>query len=177
MAHVSKNALLGTLNNTINASANLKTATKNAYQDLTDSLYQVEVAHATTVSESGVVNLSTVQPANSFLEDVIVICTSNAAFDSAELGVRVGTALGGTQILNSTASLEPGSSTATTAGVGTSIHDKIRASLEGNATITLTAGQVYTATERTIHTQVSASTGGFTDNNGEFTVAMKYIQL
>lgn len=181
MSHVTKNALKDDLNRTIQATSNAGTSIKNTYNNLVDSLYQVEVAHANTTSGSGVVNLSTVQPANTFLEDVIIICTSGVGFDAASLGARIGTAVGGTQILEPAAAsntcLEPGASEAITAGVGTSIHDKIRTSLAGNATITLKAGSVYTDTERTIHTQVSASAGGFDDNNGEFTVAMRYVQL
>lgn len=179
MSHVTKNALKNTLKKTINAGANRKASIESAYTDLVDSLYQVEVAHANTVSGSGVVNLSVTQPANSFIEDVIIICTANAAFSTSGLGARVGTSAGDGTILNSFVCLEPNSSTGINAGVGTSIHDKIRLSLAGNATISLSAGEVYTATKRTIHTQVSASvdTFGFTNDNGEFTVAVKYVQL
>ena len=177
MSHITKNALKDDLSRTIRANADAATAIKSTYTDLVDSLYQVEVAHANTTSGSNVVNLSTVQPANSFLEDVIVICTSTANFDTAGLGVRIGTSVGDGTIEDLRLALEPESSTEITAGVGTSIHQKIQQSLQGNAQLVLTAGQVYTTTERTIHTQVSASTGGFEDNAGEFTVAMRYVQL
>jgi hypothetical protein len=178
MSHVTKNTLKTQLNNTAQGGANQRKAIKNAYNSLVDSLYQVETAHGNTVSESVTVNLSTIQPANSFLEDVIVICTSDASFGSSTLGTLVGTTQNGNDIVGASfsASLEPASSTATTAGVGTSIHPKITTTLEGNSAITLTAGEAYTATERTIYTTVTAS-GGFNDADGEFTVAMKYIQL
>jgi len=177
MSHVTKNALKDDLNRTIQATSNAGTSIKTTYDNLVDSLYQVEVGHANTTSGSGVVNLSTVQPANTFLEDVIVICTSGVGFDAASLGVRIGTSVGGGTIENLYNALEPASSEAITAGIGTSIHGKIQASLAGQAALTLEPGTVYSATQRTIHTQVSASTGGFDDNNGEFTVAMRYVQL
>ena len=175
MSHVTKNALKDDLNRTIQATSNAGTSIKNTYNNLVDSLYQVEVAHANTTSGSGVVNLSTVQPANTFLEDVIVICTSAVGFDAAALGVRIGTSVGDGTIENLPLALEPGSSETIAAGVGTSIHSKIQDSLGGNAPLILTAGTVYSATQRTIHTQVSASTGGFDDNDGEFTVAIPLL--
>ena len=184
MSHVTKNALKVDLGRTIHSNAKGGDQIRTTYDNLIDSLYQVEVGHASTTSGSGVVNISTVQPANSFIEDVVIICTSAVNFDAASLGARIGTAVGGTQILGNAANsdknfdcLEPAASEATTAGVGTSIHDKIRTSLAGNGTIILTAGQVYTATERTIHTQVSMSTGGFDNDFGEFTAALRFVQL
>lgn len=176
MAHISSNTLKDTLKKTINAGADRKRAAESAFDNLVDSLYQVETAHANTTSGSGVVNLSVTQPANSYIEDIAVVCTSNAAFDTAHIGTRVGTTQGGTQILNVSHSIT-GSTTATTVGTGTSTVAKTQLALQGNAVLDITAGQAYTATARTIHTQVSASDGGFKNNNGEFTVAVSYIQL
>ena len=117
MSHVTKNALKDDLNRTIQATSNAGTSIKTTYDNLVDSLYQVEVGHANTTSGSGVVNLSTVQPANTFLEDVIVICTSGVGFDAASLGVRIGTSVGGGTIENLYNALEPASSEAITAGI------------------------------------------------------------
>jgi len=176
MSHVSSNTLKDSLKRTINAGANRKRAAESTFNNLVDSLYQVETAHANTTSGSGVVNLSVTQPANSYIEDIAVICTSAAAFDTAHIGTRVGTTVGGTQILNVSHSLT-GSTTAMTVGTGTSTVAKTQLALKGEAVLDLTAGQAYTATARTIYTQVSASTDGFTNNSGEFTVAVSYIQL
>lgn len=179
MAHVTKKSLQNELNNQIVGNSVTKRTGRAANANLVDSLYTTEIATGLTISESGVVTLETTQPANSFIEDIAVVCTANAAFDSAALGVRVGTTSGGAQIVNVdySSSLEPGSSTATTAGIGTSTVAKNQVALQGNKALDLVAGQAYSATERVIYTQVSASTGGFTNNSGEFTVAVKYVKL
>lgn len=179
MAHITKKSLQAQLDNQILGNSVTKRTGKAANASLVDSLYTTEIASGLTISESGVVTLQTTQPANSYIEDIAVVCTANAAFDSAELGIRVGTAEGGAQIVNVdySSSLEPGSSDATTAGIGTSTVAKTQVALQGNKALDLVAGQAYSATERVIYTQVSASTGAFTTNTGEFTAAVTYVKL
>jgi hypothetical protein len=133
----------------------------------------------TTVSESGVVNIELVQPANTVLEDIIILCTAASSHDTATIGFRAGTAVGGEQVVAgvATAVAGPDVGTSTTVGQGTSIHSKIATALQGGAPIIIVAGAAYTATERTIHCQVSASTGAFDTNTGAFRAIGKYYNL
>lgn len=132
---------------------------------------------ATTTSASGVVNIELVQPANTILEDIIVLCTAASSHDTATIGFRAGTAVGGEQVVAGVANAVAGSGTSTAIGQGTSIHSKVATSLQGGAAITLVAGAGYTSTERTIHCQISASTGAFDTDTGAFRVIGKYYNL
>lgn len=156
---------------------------KSALENVIDSTNNIEAVTGLTVSESGVVTIELTQPAKSFLEEVTVICTAEASLGSAgDLGFRLGTTLGGAQIITgddaNTASIH---ASAATFGIGTgsSTNSTLATALDGNATLeTFTVNTPYSATERTLYAQVSASGGKlFDDNVGEFAVSIKYIKL
>jgi hypothetical protein len=134
-----------------------------------------------TTSGSNVVNIPLIQPANTALEDIIVLCTAATSHDTATIGFRAGTtAYGDQQIItgsDSGTSSIAGSGTSTTVGQGTSIHSKIATSLQGGGPHTIIAGSGYTTEERTIYCQVSGSTGAFDTDTGAFRVIGKYYNL
>jgi len=149
----------------------------SSLDNLVDSVYQISTKTVLTTSGSGVVNIPITQPANSIIEDVIVTCTEATSHDTAVVGFKMGTAEGGNQIVTDVVNAIAGSGTSVAAGKGTSTVAKLATALGGGAAITLTADSGYTSSGRTLHAQVSSSTGGFDTNTGEFTVALKYISL
>mgnify|MGYP003110516210 CR=1 FL=1 len=130
-----------------------------------------------TVSGSGVVNLELVQPANTVLEDIIVLCTSATSHQTATIGFKAGTSVGGEQVVAAVMNAIAGSGTSTTVGQGTSIHSKVTTALQGGGAITLVAGAGYTSAERTIHCQVTASALGFNNDDGAFRAIGKYYNM
>ena len=138
----------------------------------------------TTTSGSGVVNLQLVQPANTILEDIVVLCTTAASLaqvdDTAagDVGFKAGTTEGGTDIMAGVGNAITGSGNAVKVGQGSSIHAKVQTSLEGDGALTLAAGSGYTSTERTVHCQVSCSIDTrFDTDTGAFRVIGKYYNL
>jgi hypothetical protein len=182
MAHVSKQSLQNQLDNAVLGDAGQRRTGRAANASLIDSLYTIETAAGLTVSESGIVNLQTIQPAKSYIEEITVVTTAEASLDESDLGFKVGTSEGGEQIIAmsgaTTASLGD-SVTAVTEGTGSSTTTLLTTALGGTATPTMVQHSVYTSTERTIHTQISCSTVTklFDTNTGEFTVAVKYVKL
>lgn len=131
-----------------------------------------------TISGSNIVNIPLIQPANTALEDIIVLCTAATTHDSAHVGFQAGNAaFGGEQIIAAQSQSIAGTGTSVTVGQGSSIHSKIATSLQGGHPHTIVAGAGYTATERTIYCQVSGSTGGFSTNTGAFRVIGKYYNV
>ena len=174
----SKKSLQSTLNATINGGANYKKTVKTAQADLLNTVMCSTYSDiVNTVSESGVVNIPITQPANTVIEDIIPICTTGTSHDTALIGFKVGTAEGGTQIVDAVTDAIAGSGTSVAAGQGTSIHVKIQTSMQGDAPLIIVPGAGYTATDRTIYCQVSASTGAFDTNTGAFRVIAKYYNL
>ena len=182
MAHVSKQSLQNQLDNAVLGDAGQRRTGRAANASLVDSLYTIETAAGLTVSESGIVNLQTIQPAKSYIEEITVVATVEASLEASDLGFKVGTSAGGEQIIAmsgaSTASLGD-TVTAVTEGTGSSTTTLVTTALGGFATPTLVQHSTYTSTERTIHTQISCSTAGqtFDADTGEFTVAVKYVKL
>ena len=178
MSHITKNALKDDLSRTIRANADAATAIKSTYNNLVDSLYQVEVGHTNTTSGSNLVDMAITQPANSIIEEVTVVCTSAAAYDTAQLGLTVGT--GGSlseEIIAATTNSIATNAGALALGKGFSTTNASRTAFGGGADASLVVDSPYTSTSRTITATVSGSTGGFKNNTGEFTLAVKYIQL
>ena len=188
MAHLSKKQLKIELDRTINAPANRRSEIKKAYEDLVDTAIhrtppEPDVSFLTT-SGSGVVNIPIVQPANTVLTDCVVLCTADAALASANLvGLRIGTTAGAVDIAAAVNNaFNKGGATLDTiaAGKGTSIHAKIAASLSGSDFTFAAYPAVYTATERTLHVQISGSTGDtdtFNTNTGAFKPILHFERL
>ena len=178
MAHLKKKKLDSDFSSTLLGGVQYKETATPIYNNLVDSLYSTEVVSENTVSESHEVTLQVIQPANSIIEDVVVVCTSDASLDSGVIGLKVGT--GGTdseQIVaaNNTALLGS-AGTSLDAGKGTSTVDTFRTALGGGALIALVADSPFTDSERTVTATVSAS-ADFDTDTGEFTLALKYLQL
>jgi len=176
-----KTALKSQLDRTLQGDSSLKAQGKTANTALLNSVMCSTYSTAVnTVSGSGVVNIPLTQPANTILEDIIPICTVGASHDSGDVGFKVGNAaFGGAQIVGAVVNAIQNDSTSTAAGQGASIHTKITTALQGGAPLEIVAGAGYTATERTIYCQVSASAGPsyFKDDNGAFKVVAKYYNI
>ena len=175
---IAKKALLSQLDNIILGGAQVKNSIRPVNSNLIGSLMCSTYSNVVnTVSGSGVVNIPIVQPANTVIEDIIPICTTDTSHDTATIGFKVGTAEGGAQVVAAIVNAITSSGTSVAAGVGTSIHTKVQASMGGGAALTITPGAGYSATERTIYAQVSGSTGAFDTDAGAFRVIAKYYNL
>ena len=186
MAHVSKLKLQEALNKSINASAQHKKSLKAAYADLVDSTAHKTIPHPDisllTTSGSGVVTMEVVQPANSVITEIMVLCTADTSAPAAQkVGLRIGTTAGGTDILGGTdtdnsQSFGTGISVVKK-GQGCSTHAKFATQFSGS-TLTLqpqtaTTTPLLATAERNIYVQVSASAasavnGRFDTNTGAF---------
>ena len=153
-----------------------------SFVNVLDSTFDTATGTGLTVSESGVVTIEIDQPAKSILEEVTVVCTSEASIGSAAaLGFRVGTTAGGQDIITggeaNTASIHAATTTIG-AGTGSSTLRDIQASLDGASVLEpITVNTPFSSTQRTLYAQISCSTDAFDDNVGEFAVAVKYIRL
>ncbi|MDA8978390.1 hypothetical protein N9F67_00805 [bacterium] len=175
---IAQKSLLSQLDNAILGGASVKGAIRPVNSNLVGSLMCSTYSNVVnTTSGSGVVNIPIVQPANTVIEDIIPICTSDTGHESATIGFKVGTAEGGAQVVAAVTNAITGLGTSVTAGQGTSANTAVRTSIQGGADIVITPGAGYSLYERTIYAQVSGSTGGFTDNNGAFRVIAKYYNL
>lgn len=189
MAHVSKLKLQEALNKSINASAQHKKSLKAAYADLVDSTAHKTIPHPDisllTTSGSGVVTMEVVQPANSVITEIMVLCTADTSAPAAQqVGLRIGTTEGGQEILEKSgpndamASASFGNAiTVIKKGQGVSTHSKFATQFSGSV-LTLepqtdTTTPLLATAERNIYVQVSASAasavnGRFDTNTGAF---------
>tara|TARA_B110000211_G_C13787020_1_gene424522 strand:- start:7 stop:546 length:540 start_codon:yes stop_codon:yes gene_type:complete len=177
---IAQKSLLSQLDNAILGGASVKGAIRPVNSNLVGSLMCSTYSNVVnTTSGSGVVNIPIVQPANTVIEDIIPICTSAASFDAASLGFLVSSGSHGAEdvVLPVVNAIAVGSSESTPPGQGSSIHGKVVTSMGGGAPLVITPAAGYTATERTLYTQVSGSTGGFDNNTGAFRVIIKYYNL
>ena len=177
---IAKKSLLSQLDNIILGGAQVKNPIRPVNSNLVGSLMCSTYSNVVnTTSGSGVVNIPIVQPANTVIEDIIPICTSAASFDTASLGFLVSSGSHGAEdvVLPVVNAIAAADSTSTSPGQGSSIHGKIATSMGGGAPLVITPAAGYTATERTLYTQVSGSTGGFDNNTGAFRVIIKYYNL
>ena len=138
------------------------------------------VAELSSNTDTYVANndLGITQPANSIIKSVTFLCTEAAAYSSGDLGVTLGTAAGGGQVIanGDTDSLE-GAGTACAVGIGTSTDAILRANLNGTANVAFvtTASVVFSASERTIFPEVVPAAGGITA--GKFQCIIELIQF
>mgnify|MGYP003143070426 CR=1 FL=1 len=176
-----KTALNSQLDRTLQGDSSLKAQGKTANTALLNSVMCSTYSTAVnTTSGSKVVDIPITQPANTLLEDLIVICTVASAHEEGTLCFTAGnTAHTGEQIVAFTSKSYTDLGTSTAAGQGASIHTKVTTALNGAASHTIVAGAGYTSTDRTIFTRVSASAGpaGFQNNNGAFKVVAKYYNI
>ena len=181
MATVNKTILLDQLGRVPGTDSNGKTKALEVNTQLLDTVMCSTYSEVVnTVSGSKVVDISITQPANTVLEDLIVICTAASAHEEGTLSFTAGNAAhNGEQIVAFTSKSLTDLGTSTAVGQGASIHNKVTTALQGGASHAIVAGAGYTSTDRTIFTRVSASAGpaGFQDNNGAFKVIAKYYNL
>jgi hypothetical protein len=182
MALSNKTSLLSQLKRTPGMDAASKAEAAKINQSLLDSVMCSTYSDAVnTVSGSNVVDIPIIQPANTVLEDLIVICTAASAHEEGTLSFTAGNAAhSGEQIVAFTSKSLTDLGTSTAVGQGASIHTKVTTALQGGASHTIVAGAGYTSTDRTIFTRVSSSAlspAGFQNNNGAFRVVAKYYNL
>ena len=102
------------------------------------------------------------QPAGSLIKSVTVICTTTHAANAGHVGVRVGTAAGGAQVVALDADSLVANNAAFAAGKGSSTKGEIATALQGAATLVVVPGQSFTASERTLFPEVVAAGGTIT---------------
>ena len=181
MAHLSEAKLLDTLNNVAQGNARTRQAIKNANTDLVDSLYQTEIGKGTTTSGSHLVNIEVIQPANTVIEQITVVTSKNTnkRLATGTTGFSVGTSEGGGQIVAGVLNAIPTDAVEMAPGSGSSTATELATALAGPAPLVLVPSSGYTSAARTLYGQVSHSleASTFDDNNGEFTMAVKFIKL
>ena len=185
MAVETKNSLVETLNRVIKGDNELRLARELANKSIVDTLQCSTYSDiVTSTSASGVVNIPFVQPANTVIEDIIPICTVGVGHETATVGFRVGTTVGGVDVIAAGTGDEfAGSGTSVAAGQGTSAQAHTQLSLQGGRKTVIVPGAGYTTTERTLHAQVSCSVTtpgagkGFKTDTGAFRVIAKYYNI
>lgn len=186
MAHVSKTELVNELQRTLNTNAARRNEANAAFINLVDTEVTTNKPpihfETTTTSGSRVLNLEVTQPANTIITGIDVICTAAASIQaSGTVGIRVGTADGGEQLITTDDNAFNAASTGVVKGQICSTHGHI-ATMGSGSQLTLTpmtavgvlAGM--TTTERTIHVQVSASKE-FGTNTGAFKPVITFERL
>ena len=159
--------------------------TKGLYQDGADggkgivgtTLYQngrlVASSAATEYTTSGDAGIT--QPAKSVLIGATVMVTTNLAYDSGTVGLRIGTSAGSAECMALDADSLVSTSTSLAAGKGTSTHGHVATSLGGAATAVIVADSGYSASERTLYPEVVASAGGI--SGGVLQVFLEFLQF
>lgn len=115
-------------------------------------------------------------PASSILRNVTVVCTEAAAYNNGTLGIRIGTAANGAEIM----ALDPDSILSVAAaelavGKGSSTMTEVQEGLSGAATLDIVDGQGFRSTQTTLYPEVVPSAGGITA--GKFRVLVEYMTL
>ena len=124
----------------------------------------------TTASDVGIV-----QPANSVLLNVHVLVSTALAAASSNIGLRIGTAAGGAELMTLDADSLVAGATSLAAGKGTSTEAEVATALGGAATAVIVADSGFSASERTIFPEVVASGGSITA--GELQVFCEFLQF
>lgn len=114
-----------------------------------------------------------VQPAGSVIKSVTVVCTTLHAADAGNIGVRVGTAAGGEQVLALDADSLVANNAAFAVGKGSSTDSALQTSLQGAAALVVTAGQAFSAAERKLFPEVVAAGGNITA--GQYKCIIEFI--
>jgi hypothetical protein len=109
------------------------------------------------VSSSGLV-----QPLGTFIKSITIICTTTHAAGAGNIGVQVGTAAGGTQVVDLDADSLVANNAAFAAGKGSSSRGEVKTALQGAANLVVVPGQPYTSVKRTLFPEVVAAGGNIT---------------
>lgn len=120
-------------------------------------------------------NSRLVVPAGSIIRDVTVVVTTDLAYDNGTLGLSVGTAAAGQEIVALDADSISGAAATLSAGKGTSTKVEIADGLGGAASLQLVANSLYSATARTLYPEVVPSAGAITA--GKLRVLIEYMTL
>ncbi len=184
MALTPKTNLKNNLNHIAVGDAAFKEVIKDSNTNLLDAVMCSTYSEiATSTSASGIVNIPFVQPANTILEDIVPICTTGVGHETSTVGFRVGTTVGGVDVIAAGSGDEfAAEGTSVAAGQGTSAQAHTQLSLQGGRKTVIVPGAGYTTTERTLHAQVSCSIAGtagqgFKTDTGAFRVIAKYYNI
>ena len=186
MAHVSKTELVNELKRTINTNASRKGSFEEGYINLVDTAvvtnHPVITFDGLTTSGSKDLNLEVIQPANTILTGIDVLCGADTDLGgTGTIGVKVGTAVGGTELAAVSHIAFNGAGGVVKKGQMCSTVAKT-ATAQSGSELTLTAmtsagvAATMTTTERTIHVQISASRA-FNTNTGAFKPVITFERL
>lgn len=163
--------------------------------NIADSTFNNLIIPITTVSESALLTNSATMPAGCVIQEVTAVVSSQLDFDSAFLGLNIGSAslgvTGGavanifkdTTSLTLTGSAQP----KLVVGQGASTHGHISSALGSNVTMSFAAGggigengsNTFFPTATTIHAQISSSAADkfFTNGTGKIVVSIRYDKV
>lgn len=161
--------------------------------NIADSTFNNLIIPITTVSESALLTNSATMPAGCVIQEVTAVVSSQLDFDSAFLGLNIGSAsLGvtGGAVANIikvdkvfTGSAQP----KLVVGQGASTHGHVSAALGSNVTMSFAAGggigengsNTFFPTATTIHAQISSSAAAkfFTNGTGKIVVSIRYDKV
>ena len=114
------------------------------------------------------------QPAGSVIKSVTVVCTTTHAAQAGNIGVQIGTAAGGTQVMGLDADSLIAGNAAFAAGKGSSTDAALTTALQG-AALVVVAGQPYSAADRDLFPEVVAAGGTITA--GEYAVHVEFLMV
>ena len=115
------------------------------------------------------------QPAGSVIKSVTVVCTTTHAAQAGNIGVQIGTAAGGTQVMALDADSLIAGNAAFAAGKGSSTDAALTTALQGQAALVVVAGQPYSAADRDLFPEVVAAGGTITA--GEYAVHVEFLMV
>ena len=114
-------------------------------------------------------------PEKALITRLTVVCTSAAAYATATLGIKVGTAADGAELVVSDADGLEASASAQAAGLGVSTWAELNTALSGPTAHVIVAGTALQDAGTDIHFTITASTGAFTA--GEYCFIVDYIPV
>jgi hypothetical protein len=154
--------------------AGKRAVANTTYENLLDNTYTTVVSAATTLGSTSTAIPALIVPANSVIIDAAAIVTTGITMSSGTVGTKIGTAADGAQLSAAAAASIAGTGTSVAAGVGTHTTAHVNTALQGNAQLTLVAGQAFRSAETEVHFTIT-STAAVTA--GAVICFVKYTQL
>ena len=155
----------------------LAKAAQSIHTNVIDSLYNFEVTTVTPITASTSTTFpAIVIPAKSIITDYGIIATSDVGLDAGEVGTKIGTTSGGSELIESDVDNLCGAGTEILrAGTGSFIDATLTTNVGGEIALTASADTQYIASETKVYFTIT-TTAGF-DGDGEVKGIIKYIKL
>jgi len=128
-----------------------------------------------TASSASIASGAMTLPEDALITRLTVVCTTAAAYATATLGIKCGTAAAGVQLIANDADGLEASTTSQAAGLGVSTWAELNTALSGPAAHVIVAGAALQDAGTEIHFTITASTGAFTA--GVYCFIVDYIPV